>query len=546
MIRVLFVLIVGIAVPQGALAMELEAQAFPVKTCGAAQGRFWNLWTHGYAAAWIRFPASTAYRIEVEAFGQAARKVWPEMRVTVDLKPVARIFVATEKAKTFSWTVEVGEGIRRFSIFFLNDYRSPDRREDRNLYLGRIVIRPVRGGGDPAQAAAPDWRKEADRRIARIRQGDLVLRVVGREGKPVPHARIRVTLARHAFPFGCAVSSGFVQGRWDREDLETYARLFKELFNHAVHENALKWHGVNRKGPEPNFLEADRILGWCGKNGISMRGHCIFWANERCVPAFARALDPEGLRAAAFRRIEEVLSRYRGTIREFDLNNEMIHVNYFARRLGEGFRVEMFKKAHAVDPRARMYVNDFNILTGGDLERYVKHIEDLMAAGAPVGGIGCQGHFGGATMDPHTVRMALDRLAVFELPIKITEFDIDTANEGRQAIDVNDFYRLCFSHPSVAGILMWGFWEGAHWRPRAALYTRDWREKPAADAYRRLVLKEWKTEAKGATDASGSFRTRAFYGSYRVRIEPEGGAASNRFIRFPRDQSGIPILVEIR
>jgi endo-1,4-beta-xylanase len=38
---------------------------------------------------------------------------------------------------------------------------------------------------------------------------------------------------------------------------------------------------------------------------------------------------------------------------------------------------------------------------------------------------------------------------------------------------LNDYYRICFAHPAVAGILMWGFREGANWIPVSSLYWRD-------------------------------------------------------------------------
>ncbi|MHC4601185.1 MAG: endo-1,4-beta-xylanase, partial [Planctomycetota bacterium] len=316
-------------------------------------------------------------------------------------------------------------------------------------------------------------------------------------------------------------------------------------FNCAVHENALKWGVVNRRGPEPDWRAADAIVAWCRERDIAVRGHCILWANERHVPAFARGLDDDGLRRAVLARIEQVLTRYGGKIGEHDLNNEMVHLDYFARRLGPAFRTAMFLKAHKVAPEILMYVNDYNILSGGDLERYVSHIQGLLDTGAPVGGIGCQGHFGARIPDPVAVKMALDRLARFGLPIKITEFDIDTADEGRQAVDLYDFMKVCFSHPAVEGILLWGFWAGAHWRPRGALYDRDWRAKPAANAYRRLLFSEWHTDERGRTDDEGRFRTRAFFGRFRLTLQREGKPPLAREVDFPKGAPGREIEVRI-
>ena len=66
---------------------------------------------------------------------------------------------------------------------------------------------------------------------------------------------------------------------------------------------------------------------------------------------------------------------------------------------------------------------------------------------------------------------------------------------------------------------MWGFWEGAHWKPRAALWKRDWTETPAAKAYRDLVFNKWWTSETGKANSEGIYRVRAFYGKHSVESE---------------------------
>ena len=68
---------------------------------------------------------------------------------------------------------------------------------------------------------------------------------------------------------------------------------------------------------------------------------------------------------------------------------------------------------------------------------------------------------------------------------------------------------------------MWGFWEGAHWRPKAALWNRDFTPRPAALKYRELVFDRWWTRWEGTADAKGECRVRAFYGRHLV----EAGSA---------------------
>jgi len=79
-----------------------------------------------------------------------------------------------------------------------------------------------------------------------------------------------------------------------------------------------------------------------------------------------------------------------------------------------------------------------------------------------------------------------------------------------------------FSHPSVVGVQLWGFWENAHWIPRAAMYRANWSEKPNARAYKSLVLDQWRTRTHGTTDEQGTWRTRGFHGEHVVTVEHGG------------------------
>jgi hypothetical protein len=91
--------------------------------------------------------------------------------------------------------------------------------------------------------------------------------------------------------------------------------------------------------------------------------------------------------------------------------------------------------------------------------------------------------------------------------------------EELKAKELVDYYRICFAHPAVEGILMWGFWEGANWIPVSSLYKRDWTPTPAAEAYHNLIFREWWTKVSGSTGSDGTLSTQAFYGKYKVTID---------------------------
>jgi hypothetical protein len=90
--------------------------------------------------------------------------------------------------------------------------------------------------------------------------------------------------------------------------------------------------------------------------------------------------------------------------------------------------------------------------------------------------------------------------------------------EEMNAREIVDYYRICFSHPAVEGILMWGFWEGANWIPVSSLYRRDWSPTPSAEAYQNLIFKEWWTKESGNAGKDGVYSALAFYGKYKVTV----------------------------
>jgi endo-1,4-beta-xylanase len=348
-----------------------------------------------------------------------------------------------------------------------------------------------------------------DEAIAKHRMGTIVIRTN-------PGAPVSVTQKSHEFWFGTAIARTMFRDTSSPAS-KKYLELLKANFNSAVCENAMKWYGSQRQAGPPDHSDADRMVAWCKANGLPIRGHCIFWSTPKYVPSWAKALDNQKLLSEMKLRNSGLLKRYRGKVPEYDVNNEMIHTSYYADRLGDGIRVNMFQWARQADPKAILYVNDYNIISGRDGPKYVKHIEKLIAAGAPVGGIGVQGHFGRRVNTAH-IKKTLDSLAKFKLPIKVTEFDINTTDEAAKATDLVAFYRTCFAHPSVEGILMWGFWEGRHWRPKAALWKRDFTPTAAAKAYRKLVYETWWTRFSGKADAKGRCQVPAYFGRHVVKI----------------------------
>jgi len=365
---------------------------------------------------------------------------------------------------------------------------------------------------------------DVDEAIRKTRMGMLIV-------EASPGAEVRVEQLRHEFWFGAALASQVFGGWIDPEDAAQYKKVFLENFNAAVTENALKWHAMERTQGQVDYTIVDAILRWTDEHEIPLRGHNIFWGVPNRVQPWQKAMDDATLRETLKARALDIGTRYRGRFAEYDLNNEMLHANYYEDRLGPGITRDMAAWVRQGDPDAVLYLNDYDILTGRRLDDYIAHARRFLDRGVPLGGIGVQGHLHGDSFDPAALENALAKLAELKLPICVTEFNfpgqrskhyrrrgvrLSAEEERAKAKALVEYYRICFANPAVKGILMWGFWEGANWIPVSSLYRRDWSATPAAEAYRDLVFKQWWTKWRGQADAQGRCEVPAFYGRHRI------------------------------
>jgi len=396
------------------------------------------------------------------------------------------------------------------------------KAKSRFLILAVVVlIVPVCSAQDDIAAKLTPSAIEA--RIAKIRMGDMIV-------KTSPGADVKVQQVRHEFLFGTAITNHLAENDTNAmspEDRKMFLKILAENFNYAVHENALKWYDCEKQFNVVDYSVADRIWEICHELNIPMRGHCIFWAKDKYIMPWLKQLNNDDLRAAINRRAIGVTEHFKGRISEFDLNNEMINGDFFRRRLGYGIVNEMAYMAKAGNPDITLYVNDYGVIVenGFNANSYITQIENLLANGVPIGGIGCQGHFvashkndssGRAATTSEHVQKTLDKLAKFNLPIKITECLFVADDEQGMAEELRRFFPICFAHPNVEAILMWGFWEVGHWQPHTAMWKKDWTATPQALAYRDLVFNKWWTQTSGKADDDGVFKTRAFYGDYII------------------------------
>ena len=380
------------------------------------------------------------------------------------------------------------------------------------------------------------WRQPALERIERIRKGELAVTVVDGAGRPVSGATVRVEQKRHGFRFGTAVPAARLVDRANPDNLR-FQRELERLYNTVVFENDLKWRSYS----EGRLQTVTKAIEWLHARDIAVRGHCLLWGRYRHIPPPHSKLRGEALRRSCEKHVTDYATRMRGKLYVWDVVNEARSNVEVWDDIGWESFADSFRWARAADPKVRLCYNDYAIVNhpGKAKDGAAERIRYLLDHGAPVDVLGIQAHMSLPLTPIDQVLKVLDEWAAFGKSLEITEFDLSCTNDQVHAAYVRDFMTAVFSHPGAAAFVMWGFWEGSHWRSDegGAMFRLDWTPRPAQAAYEDLVFKQWWTRWQGRTDRDGTAKLRAFYGKHDVRVEA-GGRRSSVVVELTRSAPG--------
>ncbi|MGD9636266.1 MAG: endo-1,4-beta-xylanase [Pirellulales bacterium] len=320
-------------------------------------------------------------------------------------------------------------------------------------------------------------------------------------------------------------------------------KLAARQFSAITPENCLKWEAVHPQPKEYDFAAADMYVEWGEVNGMFIVGHTLLWHNQTPPWAFegvaGKPLDRDTALARIKDHISTVVGRYKGRIDGWDVVNEAINdegqlrtgpVGAWPRRgepwhaaIGDDYIEQAFRIAHAADPNAELYYNDYNEWYPAKIEAISKLITDLKSKGVRVDGLGLQGHWGldYPTLDEidHMfteygklgVKLLITELDVSVLPMpgRRTGAEVTDRAEAEEAGNpyadglppgkqqelaqrYADIFKLFKKHADkIDRVTFWGVHDGQSWRngwpvgnrvDYPLVFDRQYQGKPAFDA----------------------------------------------------------------
>jgi len=189
-----------------------------------------------------------------------------------------------------------------------------------------------------------------------------------------------------------------------------------------------------------NWAAADAIVDFATAHGMRVRGHNLCWHEQTPAWLFKDAAGDTVDKAVLLKRLKDhitaVVSRYKGRVYAWDVVNEavadensddttkLLRNSPWLRICGEEFIAKAFEYAHAADPDAQLFYNDYNTERPEKRERIYRLLRKLVAAGVPVTGVGIQGHWSIYEPAGADLRASVDRFASLGLKVQVTELDI--------------------------------------------------------------------------------------------------------------------------
>lgn len=339
--------------------------------------------------------------------------------------------------------------------------------------------------------------------------------------RPVPTSSMtfRQAAAQHALLMGSAATADELSWVPNPLDVPDYAATLGTQYDMLSPENALKWPIVHPAQTTYNFEPADQLVAFAHAHGMQIRGHNLCWYmdNPDWLTNFAETASPFEMSQLLQDHIATVMSRYQGQIFAWDVVNEAVSDS--ATGIGTGLRDSLwydqpgigltgtgyieqaFRWAHAIDPNALLFYNDYGIEdTGPKFEAVYNMVQDFVSRGVPIQGVGFQMHID-TTGYPSTAGLTqnIQRIAALGLQVQITEMDVrlpvDTngnapdADLQAQAQTYQRILTVCLRTPGCTAFQTWEFSDAYSWIPNyfpgygAALpFDGSYQPKPAFDA----------------------------------------------------------------
>lgn len=267
-------------------------------------------------------------------------------------------------------------------------------------------------------------------------------------------------------PIGAAISVGPLLT--DKQ----YNELALSQFSMMTPENSFKPQVIHPQKDTYLFRETDILVEAAQNNNMIIHGHALVMGKAN--PEWMQDIPDNEIKQEMIKHISTIMSRYKGQIAQWDVVNEpMSEDNIDYNSIQKGIRKQMwfdvlgeeyidisFKAAHASDPSAKLYLNDFGLEKDGERwDSFLNLVKRLRSRGVPIDGVGFEAHVyhePADTIDPAVLKQHIQTLADLGIVSRISEIDVLGDDPVFQAKQYSDVLQVCLSEPTCMSYGIWG------------------------------------------------------------------------------------------
>jgi endo-1,4-beta-xylanase len=281
-------------------------------------------------------------------------------------------------------------------------------------------------------------------------------------------------------PYGAAVQFDLLES--DADYRAAVARCCQVI----VPEGEMKWLDLRPSRGEYRFEKVDGIADFARAHGLALRGHTLAWygAMPDWVNTISSAAEAEHELTT---HIETVMSRYRDVVSSWDVVNEPIPDKpsgpsdlrsfVWSKYLGEAYMAIAFRAAAAVDPKATLVLNEYDVEFVGSRFRTRRDglrliVRRLLDQNVPIHAVGLQGHLlPERAIDRDGLQAFVSELKEWGIKIIITEMDViddtlpgaEEARDAAVAAKAEEFLDAVCAANRPEAIVSWGLSDRYTW-----------------------------------------------------------------------------------
>lgn len=317
-------------------------------------------------------------------------------------------------------------------------------------------------------------------------------------------------------PEGMLIGAALNQRQIEETD-DPAVSIVRRHFNTITSENVLKWESVHPDARRFTFAASDRYVAFGVKHGMAVIGHTLVWHHQTPEWVFASPdgapLDRDTLIARMRTHIQTVVGRYKGRVRGWDVVNEALNDDGSLRRtpwleiIGDDYIAKAFEFAHAADPDAELYYNDYGLARTEKRAAALRIVQDLRRRGLRIDGVGEQAHWALDGPSPADIEQTILDIADAGVDVMLTEMDVTVLagvdgdiyarglpdeQQARLSRRYRDIFDVIGKHrDKIARVTFWGVSDADSWlndfpiqgrTDYPLLWDRQRRPKPAFHA----------------------------------------------------------------